>query len=141
MNAPNPHFNHIERAPYEFGHLIMKLPADFPAAHVMSSDERQQIEAAISHASNANWSLMNGLEAIGHLLFGAANNSDFPPATIVLEGIAGLIKHLAVEAQFLQEQHGNLQAILDTDDRRAATSPMRNKAESKASSAKNAGAV
>ncbi|NHZ36558.1 hypothetical protein [Massilia rubra] len=127
MSAANPHLQNVERAPYELGSLLRQLPSHFPVDRVMSSDERQMVTAAIKHAFNANYMLMGGIEAIGHLLFSAANNSEFPPSASVLEHLGGLIKHIAVEAQFLQEEQANLQSDLDTDERRAVTSPMRRK--------------
>ncbi|ATQ78307.1 hypothetical protein CR152_30195 [Massilia violaceinigra] len=140
MSAGNPHFHHIERAPYEFGHLIRQLAGDFHG-HVMSSDERQQAKAAINHAHNANYTLMNGIEAIGHLLFTAGNNADYPTEVGVLENIGMLIKHIGVEAQFLQEQQADLQATLDRDDRQAAASQLRQKAVAKVAPAESAGAA
>ena len=139
MSAANPRFHNIARAPYEFGHLIRMLPGDFPAGQAMSSDERQQAQAAIAHAKNANVALMDGIEAIGHLLFSAANNPEYPPSGMTLENLAGLIKHIAVEAQFVQEQQADLQAAVDQDDRRAAASPLRQKAGAKAAAAESAG--
>lgn len=141
MNTPNPHFHNLERAPYEFGHLIRKLPGDFPAGQAMSSDERMQAKAAIDHAYNANYTLMNGIEAIGHLLFTAGSNHDHPTEAHVLADIGMLIKHIGVEAQFLQEQQADLQATLDRDERRAAASPMRQKGDAKAAAAGNGGAA
>lgn len=140
MRNPNPHFHDIDRAPYEFASLIRKLPGDFPG-DVMSSDERQQVEAAITHAQNINFALMNGIEAIGHLLFSSATNAEFPPSVGTLENLAGLIKHIAVEAQFVQEQRGDLQATLDEDKERAAVSPLRQKAGAKPAAAESAGAA
>ncbi|MFB9242392.1 hypothetical protein IV454_16225 [Massilia antarctica] len=131
MSAANPHFENRDRAPYQFGSLLRQLPSHFPVDHVMSSDERLMVAAAIKHAFNANYMLMSGIEAIGHLLFSAANSSDFPPSATVLEHLGGLIKHIAVEAQFLQEEQANLQSDLDADDRPAAASPLRQKTGAK----------
>ncbi|MCY0913224.1 hypothetical protein [Massilia antarctica] len=141
MSAANPYFQNIERAPYHFGSLLRQLPSHFSVDHVMSSEEREMATAAIKHAFNANYMLMSGIEAIGHLLFSAANNSEFPPSASVLEHLGGLIKHIAVEAQFLQEEQANLQSDLDTDERRSATSPMRRKGGAKTAAAESGGAA
>ena len=141
MSTPNPHFNQIERAPYELGHLFRKLPYDFPADQAMPSDQRQQVEAVISHAWNANYTLMNGIEAIGQLLFTAANSKGNPTDASVFADIGTLIKHLAVEAHFLQEQQFDLQAVLDRDERRAATSPLRQKSGAKVDAAASGSAA
>ncbi|NHZ40087.1 hypothetical protein [Massilia aquatica] len=141
MTATNPHFENRERAPYEFGSLLRQLPSSFPADHVMSSDERQMVTAAIKHAFNANYMLMSGIEAIGHLLFSAANSSDFPPSATVLEHLGGLIKHIAVEAQFLQEQREEMQEDIDRDGLRAVHSSLFQKADAKAAPAGSEGAA
>lgn len=119
MNAANPHFANINRAPHEFGYLMKILPANFSAVRAMSTDERLQAKAAIDHASNAGGTLMSGMEAIGHLLFSAATNESYPMESTNLAKIGMLITHIAVQAQFLQEQEGDLQASLDYDDQRA----------------------
>ena len=123
MSATNPHLTNIDRAPREFGHLMKAMPARFPEDHAMSTDERQQAEAAIRHASNAGGTLMDGLEVIGQLLFSAGTNDAWPMDASDLCRIGMLIKHIAVEAQFMQDQTEELQFSLDNDAQRAAATP------------------
>lgn len=117
MNAPvpNPHFRFVERAPYELGYLLNKLPADFSSHSKLTADERLIAEAASMHASNANLELMNGLEVLGQVIAHAATNPD--DAGIdkdQMMSLGTLIKHLAVEAQFLQELDFRLSEALLT---------------------------
>ncbi|MGK5044934.1 hypothetical protein ACQ4WP_03405 [Janthinobacterium sp. GB4P2] len=120
MSASNPHFNNIDRAPCELGGLLRVLPAHFSVDHVMSTDERQQAEAAIQHAGNASYVLLAGLESIGKILFSAATNEDWPVKAGTLSDLAALINHIAVEAQAVQETRADLQSNLDQDAKRAA---------------------
>jgi hypothetical protein len=70
----NPHFQRIERAPYELGHLLQKMPESFSAVKPETSEDCLIAAAAAQHASNANQTVMNGLEALGQILFVASNN-------------------------------------------------------------------
>lgn len=128
MSTTNPYIKDLGRAPYELAHLMRALPGRIPVAHIMTTDERQQTEAAIVHASNANFALMHGLEAIGTILFAAATNENFPPNTETISNIAALITHLAIEAQVMQETQSDLRSDLDVDAERAAQAQPHKKA-------------
>lgn len=93
----NPHFACIERAPYELGHLLKKLPVNFSRFNPITSDDRLIAEAARNHAMNANATLMSGLEALGQFMFvaGANNDNEVEPQQLVNLGC--LITHIAVE--------------------------------------------
>jgi hypothetical protein len=103
MMTADTHFKNIDRPAYELPWLLNHLPMERLTSSPLTSDERLIAEAAETHANNANSTLMNGIEAIGHLLFSAATNHDHPIDPIQVVGLAGLLTHLAVEAQYLQE--------------------------------------
>lgn len=122
MNAAtkNPHFDRIERAPYEIGHLLKKLPEGFSAYAPLTPETRLIAEAAQQHANNANDTLMRGLEALGNVLSIAGANQDGEASQSSLMGLGELIAHLSVEAQFLQELDCSIRDALEADDERAA---------------------
>lgn len=110
--SQNPHFAHIDHAPYELGLLLQALPPNFSAYFPATPDARLIAEAAAQHAGNANDTIMAGLEALGCMLFSAGLNEDSPVEGGQLASIGCLIRHLAVEAQFLQLTEGNLRDAL-----------------------------
>lgn len=116
----NPHFARIERAPYEIGQLLRKLPTDFSAYAPLTPDSRLIAEAAQQHANNANDTLMRGLEALGNVLSIAGANQGGEASQSSLMGLGELITHLSVEAQLMQELDWNIRAVLEADDLRAA---------------------
>ena len=128
MSTTNPYITDLGRAPYELAHLMRTLPVSMPVGHVMTNEERQKAQAAIAHASNANYALMAGMEAIGNILFAAVTNENFPPKEETLSSIAALITHMAVEAQVMQETQSDLQSNLDVDAERAARAQPHKKA-------------
>jgi hypothetical protein len=127
MSAPteNPHFRHCERAPYELGHLLMKLqPASFSAERAeaaLAEHPRLAVEAAMCHASNANETLMHGIEALGHILYVAAENEDCGLDMRAVRNLGPLLSHIAVEAQFLQELGWSLKRDIERLDAEEAT--------------------
>jgi hypothetical protein len=110
--AENPHFQHIGRAPYELGRLLQALPANFSALLPATPDALLMAEAAAQHAGNANDTILNGLEALGKVLFSAGLNEDCPVGGNHLASIGYLISHLTVEAQFLLETENDLRHTL-----------------------------
>ncbi|CUI04701.1 hypothetical protein [Massilia scottii] len=122
--APNPHFGFVERAPYELGYLLNKLPVDFSSRSKLTADERLIAQAASMHASNANSELMNGLEALGQVIAHAALNPDRGGLDKhQMMSLGALVKHVAVEAQFLQELDFRLSEALGADSPAGADSP------------------
>jgi len=101
MSLSNPHFNLIERAPYELAHLLENLPPQHDHGQ-LTSDERLMLRAASDHAANYNETLLDGIEAIGHLLFSAATNKGFPLSQGTAANIGTLLSALAVQAQYLK---------------------------------------
>lgn len=101
MSIANPHFNLIERAPYELANLLESLPPQHVHAK-LTDDERLMLHAATDHAANYSETLLDGIEAIGHLLFSASTNEGFPPSQGTVANIGTLLSALAVQAQYLK---------------------------------------
>lgn len=116
----NPHFARIDRAPFEIGRLLQRMPEVFSAHAPINADDRLLGEAIAQHAENASQTLLSGLEAIGHVLQVACNNKEWTVDSDRLSQLGGLIVHLAVEAQFLEEIEGNFRFAIDADDKRRA---------------------
>lgn len=113
MNTPsNPHFSHIERAPYELGHLLKKMPRGLSRFSPLTGDDRLIAEAAIQHADNANSTLLHGLEALGHVLATAASNEEGEVTAGTMMRLGALVAHLAVETQFVQELGATLREAI-----------------------------
>ena len=108
--ASNPHFGNIDRAPYEFGYLLRRLPADFFPGIPLEPEVLLRASAAADHAYNANCTLMIGLEALGKLMFVASSNQQLDADTV--SDIGCLIQHIAIEAQFLQETENALRSAI-----------------------------
>ena len=72
----NPHFKHIERAPYELGHLLKNMPSDISAFKSQSADAYLMADAAHLHAGNGLSTLIDGLEALGSLMVTAGGCRD-----------------------------------------------------------------
>lgn len=115
---PNPHFEHIDRAPYELGYLLRQLPPNLSTYSELNEDTRQIIEAAADHASNAKYTVIHGLEAIGNLMFTAGANEDNELERITISNLGLLIAHLAADAQFLEETDANLRHVLHVQGER-----------------------
>lgn len=109
----NPHFRNPERAPYELGHLLMALPANFAALPVVDESQLQVASAAVSHAYNANSTVLHGIEAIGQLMESAGAQSGDGLSAYTVHNLGSLLRHLAVEAQFLCETDENLSFAID----------------------------
>jgi hypothetical protein len=70
----NPHFARVDRAAYELGDLLRKLPERLPSADRIDSEQRLIAEAARNHAANASATLLRGLEALGNVLSAAGSD-------------------------------------------------------------------
>lgn len=102
MSASNPYIKHMERAPYELGRLIAMMPRSLPRDRTLTDDELQMLEAVSVHASTAMDNIEHGLEALGAVLFSASESKDYPLDSRHIGAIGTLIKHLAVESQFVR---------------------------------------
>lgn len=116
MSADNPHFNNIGRSAYELGGLLRVLPARHTVGTAMPEETRQMTLAALSHMENSIRTLTDGMESLGELLFIAGDNGDQPLDRAHLRNIGMLIKHIAVENQFLLEEQDNLRTDVAADD-------------------------
>ena len=113
--SKNPHFNHINRAPYELGTLLHQIPLPFiyNDAYRATEDELLIAEAAAQHARNGNVTVMRGTEAIGAMLTAAAAFEDWEVDANQLQHLGELVRHLAVEGQFLQFTDTNLRQVVN----------------------------
>jgi hypothetical protein len=131
MSAPadnNPHFKNLNRAPYELGHLLKKLPANFDIPEsALTPDDKLIAEAATQHAENANDTLMRGLDALGHLMFVAGQSDDWAVESRQLADLGCLISHMAIESQFLQEANWSIRDTLSMHAELAAKTGGANK--------------
>ena len=125
MSAANPHIKNISRAPYELGYLLKKMPVGFSRHEPLTPEGRLLADAAQHHADNASNTLLHGIEAIGQILMTAALNEEGKISSTHLVHLGGLIEHLAVEAQVMQEIYYDMREALAADDLRAndKTSP------------------
>lgn len=102
-STENPHFHQIERAPYELGHLLLKMPPDFSMFSKPSPESQLIAQAARQHAMNGSYTLLSGLEALGQCMFVAGANEENDVDKRSFRDLGCLISHLAVEIQFLHE--------------------------------------
>lgn len=109
MSPNGPEFKNAEQAAYELPWLLRRLGQDSAAA--LSPEQRLIAQAAQGHAYNASDDVLSGIEAIGSLLFIAGNNDQWPLNSTQLCNIGVLIKHLAVEAQFLKETEAEMRYL------------------------------
>lgn len=109
MNAhANQHYLNTDRPVYELGYLLKQLSPNFSAAVAPTKEDTQIAQAASAHAQAASHAILAGLEALGSLLAVAGGNeSDALDARGIMH-LGYLVKHLAVEAQFMQEMGDSL---------------------------------
>jgi hypothetical protein len=112
MSASNPFYRNGERAPAELIDLLEKLPANFETAAALTADQLQMISAADLHATNYNHALINGIEAIGQLLFTAATSNNGAVDATVLGNTGCLLSTMAVQVQYLSELRGGIHYAL-----------------------------
>jgi hypothetical protein len=108
--STNKHFNNSERPAYELPYLIANLGLTSSTAK-LSADQIQMVAAAKAHAINANDTIMTGIESLGHLLY-IAGGSDDDTDSQHFRNLGQLIKHLAVEAQHLQQVDADMGSLL-----------------------------
>ena len=116
----NPFIKHIERAPYEIGYLLKKLPRDFAIDMDHPPEIYQMADALRRHAHNTMGTLLHGLEAIGKMMGVASGNEQNPLDASAIADVGCLIQHIAVEMQFLSEVHGECMDMADLKKQAAA---------------------
>jgi hypothetical protein len=97
----NPFLKHIERAPYELGYLLLDLPRYTSQIPAKDKNGVLKATAAATHATNARHTLVDGLEALGSLMFVAGVNDESELDNGALSALGCLIKHIAQEIQLL----------------------------------------
>ena len=100
-NTNNTHFRNTERAPHEIADLLLALPADFMINKKHPDEIYLMADAVERHAANAKNTLLSGLEAIGTTMFAAATNENDELDRSTIADLGCLIRHIAVEVQFL----------------------------------------
>lgn len=98
----NPYYKNQDRAPYELGHLLQQLPADFGLAPAVELKHVQMASAAETHAHVAGNTILGGIEAIGHLMEAAGTSGEESISPHTLFCLGDLLRHLAVEGQYLR---------------------------------------
>jgi hypothetical protein len=118
--AGNSHFQNPERAPYELGHLLMALPTGFGVSAAAEEADLQKAAAARLHADNADRTILSGIEAIGQLMEMVGGQAEEKVSSHTLLSLGDLLRHMAVEAQFVRETSDNLTYCLSLHDQRQA---------------------
>ena len=101
-------FQHVSRAPFELGMLLMQLPANFHPYQTLPPESLPIAQAAADHADNANATVLRGLEAIGAVLEATLEDETPEMDKSTIGTLGELVRHLAVEAQFFQYMERNL---------------------------------
>ena len=108
-----PAFKHIERPEYELPQL-MKIIGEVDSSRPLNDTVRNAAEAASLHAYNMKENLLLSIESIGNLLMLVAQLPD-PVRERDLLGLGGLIRHSAVQLQYVIDVEGEVDGILKRD--------------------------
>lgn len=115
----NPAFKHIERPEYELPQL-MKIIGEVDSSKPLDDTVRNAAQAASSHAYNMKENLLLSIESIGNLLVLVAQLPD-PVQERDLLGLGGLIRHSAVQLQYVIDVEDEVDGILRRDQEASAT--------------------
>lgn len=123
-HAENPFFKNMGREAYEIAYLLRDTPIASVTIHKSLPDEEttNRFAALAKHSENAMLTIYDGLEVLGEMLtkIGIHASENFDPKRLV--PIGGLIKHLAVELQVLDETRGDSEyALAKVAEAKAAT--------------------
>lgn len=105
----NQHFKHPGRAAYELPYLLKGL-GDVDGGAPLTDDQLEKAHAIENHADDAINSIASGLEAIGAVM-SLVGHSDDVLCGRQMAGLGDLIKHLAVEIEYLHEVEGEMYAL------------------------------
>ncbi|MDQ1924696.1 hypothetical protein [Massilia pseudoviolaceinigra] len=108
MSAANPHFHRIERAPYELGCLLRRLPR-YLSDPALTDEQRELAAAAGHHASNYSASLLAGLESLGRVIWSAALNEEQQVERRDFADVGQMVATLATQLQYLNYLHGEVE--------------------------------
>jgi hypothetical protein len=114
----NPAFKHVCRPAYELPSL-MRTIGDVDSSKPLDDAMRFAVDAASSHANNAKETLLMGIETIGILMMQLSQLSGYVDDHDLV-GIGGLIRHMAVEVQYLVDVEDEMDGILRRDKERVA---------------------
>ncbi|WP_426192576.1 hypothetical protein [Massilia sp. DWR3-1-1] len=109
----NPAFKHASRPSYELPNL-MKAIGDVDGGEPLDDGMRNAVGAASSHANNAKETLLMGIETIGNLMMQLSQISEAVDDRDLI-GIGGIIRHMAVEVQYLIDVEDEMDGILKRD--------------------------
>lgn len=109
----NPAFNNVGRAPYELGCLV-KYIGEIGVDVVLTDTQRNQADAALTHAQNSTETLLSGLESIGKML-ALIGPLDKRVDGDIVTNIGELISHMAVEVQYVRDVEDEMSGILKRD--------------------------
>jgi hypothetical protein len=108
----NPHFDHIDRAPYELGYLLRNLPPDVNP-HQKHSEETYLIaDAAKKHASNSLDAIVHGLVALGSIMTTAGCNDEGRLDQSTVISLGQLVQHIGLEIQLFSEIEHSMNEIV-----------------------------
>lgn len=102
MNRSKLIFQHPERASYELGCLLRRLPRHLHGP-TLDAVQLEQIEAADKHAANSTGTLLQGLQSLGRVLWSAAVNENFPADVGDCARVGALVSEIALQLEFLSD--------------------------------------
>ena len=114
----NPHLRFTGRPAYELPNLLNAFNAKTSRGDDMTEDLRDQADAIETHAINALDAIGDGIEAIGAAMFSAGTNEDWPMDGRTVAALGSLIKHLAVEQQYLRSVEGDMHTRIEMHDQK-----------------------
>ncbi|MCE3605849.1 hypothetical protein LXA47_19900 [Massilia sp. P8910] len=119
MSAANPHFHHIERAPYELGCLLRRLPR-YLSAPGLNHEQRDLAAAAANHADNYRSTLLAGLEALGRVVWSAGLNDEEQVERCDFANVGQMVAALATQLQYLNYLHDEVELHIHRDATKGA---------------------
>ncbi|MDQ1831947.1 hypothetical protein [Massilia scottii] len=119
MSATNPHFMRIERAPYELGCLLRRLPR-YLSDPALTDEQRDLASAAGDHANNYSTSLLAGLESLGRIIWSAALNDEEQVDRRDFADVGQMVATLATQLQYLDYLRGEVELHVHRDAKQGA---------------------
>jgi hypothetical protein len=98
VSLANPHFGHVDHAPYAIPNLLRKL-GDVAHDEKLTNDRALMVDALAMHATNVETTLLDGIAAVGQVMVDALGSPDDVDKDRLMV-LATLIKHLAGDTEF-----------------------------------------
>lgn len=117
MIADNPHFMHRQRSAYELSELLRGLPK---TPDLTDAETRLKVEAAERHADNYGEILLDGLEALGRVMWSASENTAWPVDQHDMARLGQMISQMAIQIQFISEFRDFTRDRLQEADKKGA---------------------